>query len=642
MRLIPKSRSKAGSLSLVNFYSCLLRQSASPFTPAFQVLLIAVFSLAGGATRASGQGASADYTCSSPNTGWGNGSTPGGAWLAAGYYNYSFSTSIDDQSTASYVSASFSTCAGGRGINSAGDGGSGSFNWGGGYCNVSIFCSANNGPDDSGIQGVVRINANFALQNQAPWANDSYYSTNEDTWTNWVGLNVGDGDSNLSDCPTGSSYLPGSFGRSGCSFWFSPNANWSGVAWFDFYAVDSWGWGSGWRRAYITVNAVNDAPWANDSYYTINEDGSTGWVGLDVGDVDGNLSDCATGSSSLPGAFSRSGCSIIFTPNANWNGVAWVDFYAADSNSATSAWRRAYITVNTVNDPPTSSGGSFSTNEDTAYSGTLACADIDSGTINRSIVAGPANASAVVTNAATGAFTFTPNADWNGSTSFTFKCNDGQYDSNTSTMSVTVNAVNDAPVSSAGSFSTNEDTSYSGTLACSDIDSGTISRSIVAGPANGNVNITNSTTGAFTFTPNADWNGSTSFTYKCNDGALDSGASTISVTVNAINDPPTLNALSDLNVNSYDGDFTVALSGIGTGAANETQTLTVTASSGDTTLIPHPTVSYASPAATGSLTVSPVNGNTGTATITVTVNDGAASTIRTFTITNYFVYLLHR
>ena len=129
---------------------------------------------------------------------------------------------------------------------------------------------------------------------------------------------------------------------------------------------------------------------------------------------------------------------------------------------------------------------------------------------------------------------------------------------------------------------------------------------------------------------------------QCNDGALDSGTSTISVTVISVNDPPTLDALSNVSINSYDGDFNVPLSGITTGAANEVQTLTVTASSSDTTLVLNPTVSYVSPASTGTLIVSPVNGNTGTATITVSVSDGIATTSRTFNITNSFVYLIHR
>ena len=57
----------------------------------------------------------------------------------------------------------------------------------------------------------------------------------------------------------------------------------------------------------------------------------------------------------------------------------------------------------------------------------------------------------------------------------------------------------------------------------------------------------------------------------------------------------------------------------------ESQTLTVTASSSNTALIPNPTVIYTSPSATGSLSFTPVANAFGTATITVTVNDGQSA-----------------
>src|SRR6185312_35701 len=64
---------------------------------------------------------------------------------------------------------------------------------------------------------------------------------------------------------------------------------------------------------------------------------------------------------------------------------------------------------------------------------------------------------------------------------------------------------------------------------------------------------------------------------------------------------------------------TVSLSGISLGSGS---TLTITAASDNPSLIPNPTVSYASPAATGSLNFTPAANATGTATITVTANNG--------------------
>ena len=97
-----------------------------------------------------------------------------------------------------------------------------------------------------------------------------------------------------------------------------------------------------------------------------------------------------------------------------------------------------------------------------------------------------------------------------------------------------------------------------------------------------------------------------------------------------------MNAIGNLTINENAGLQTVNLSGISSGAANEVQTLTVTATSSNPALIPSPTVSYTSPNTTGTLNFTPaVNGN-GTAIVTVTVNDNGASNnivTRTFTVT---------
>src|SRR5204863_90363 len=66
--------------------------------------------------------------------------------------------------------------------------------------------------------------------------------------------------------------------------------------------------------------------------------------------------------------------------------------------------------------------------------------------------------------------TYTPNANYNGADSFTFKANDGSADSNVATVSITINAVNDAPVASDQSVSTDEDTTKAITLGATDVE----------------------------------------------------------------------------------------------------------------------------------------------------------------------------
>jgi hypothetical protein len=88
--------------------------------------------------------------------------------------------------------------------------------------------------------------------------------------------------------------------------------------------------------------------------------------------------------------------------------------------------------------------------------------------------------------------------------------------------------------------------------------------------------------------------------------------------------PPKLNALVNLAIKENALSQTVSLAGISAGVGNPTQALTVTAVSSNPTLIPNPTITYASPNTTGTLTFKPATNACGTATITVTVNNGQA------------------
>lgn len=104
----------------------------------------------------------------------------------------------------------------------------------------------------------------------------------------------------------------------------------------------------------------------------------------------------------------------------------------------------------------------------------------------------------------------------------------------------------------------------------------------------------------------------------------------------SVNQPPTLDTIASLTLGEDAGLQTVNLSGISSGATNESQTLTVTATSDNATLISNPTVSYISPSASGTLTFTPVANAAGTSIITVTVNDSGASNnivTRTFSVT---------
>jgi hypothetical protein len=235
----------------------------------------------------------------------------------------------------------------------------------------------------------------------------------------------------------------------------------------------------------------------------------------------------------------------------------------------------------------------------------------------------------------------------------------GGVDSVTNTFTVTVNAVNNQPtLNTISNLTTNENAGLQ-TVNLSGITSGAANennqtltvtatsgnKSLIPNPT---VNYTSAnTTGNLTFTPAANASGTATVTVVVHDnggtanGGVDSVTNTFTVTVNAVNtsstnQPPTLNMINNLTINENAGLQTVTLSGISSGAANESQILTVTAASGDTNLVPNPAVNYTNANTVGNLTFTPVTNATGTVTITVNVNDGGASNnivTRTFTVT---------
>ena len=92
------------------------------------------------------------------------------------------------------------------------------------------------------------------------------------------------------------------------------------------------------------------------------------------------------------------------------------------------------------------------------------------------------------------------------------------------------------------------------------------------------------------------------------------------------NSKPLLNQnISDLSVDEDSDDHTVSFTGVADGDFHANQALTVTATSDNTGLIPHPTVTYTSPDTSGTITFAPVPDMIGTAKLTITVNDNGGS-----------------
>jgi hypothetical protein len=162
-----------------------------------------------------------------------------------------------------------------------------------------------------------------------------------------------------------------------------------------------------------------------------------------------------------------------------------------------------------VNDAPVAHDQAVATDEDIALPITLTATDVEGDALTFTIVASPAHG--VLTG--TGAnVTYTPAPDYHGPDSFTFTANDGQVDSNTATIAITVRPVNDAPVAHDQSLATDEDTPLPIVLTASDIDGDVLVYAILTPPQHGTLT---GTGGNLTYTPAADYNGPDRLHLQC-------------------------------------------------------------------------------------------------------------------------------
>jgi VCBS repeat-containing protein len=324
----------------------------------------------------------------------------------------------------------------------------------------------------------------------------------------------------------------------------------------------------------------------------------------------------------------------------------------------------ASIPVHVVpaNTPPVANSDSYSANEDVGISipapGVLGNdTDAQSNALTAVLVSGPSHGSLAFN--ANGSFTYTPNANYSGQDSFTYNANDGALNSTTAaTVTINVNAVNDAPSFTKGSDQTVFEDAGAQSVA-------NWATAISAGPSDeagqtltfmvtGNSNPglfavapSVSASGALTYTPAANANGSATITLKLTDnggtanGGVDaSGEQTFVINVTAVNDAPSFTKGADQTVFENSGVQAIAgwATAISAGPADETgQALTFNVSNNNIALFSaQPSIDPS-----GKLTYTPAPGVFGMATVTVQLHDNGgtanggvdASAAQTFTIT---------
>ena len=251
----------------------------------------------------------------------------------------------------------------------------------------------------------------------------------------------------------------------------------------------------------------------------------------------------------------------------------------------------------------------------------------------------------------TGTVRFTPRPNQFGTTILTVTVEDGGDDNDLNTsgdnltytrsFAVTVNPVNDTPLLDPISDVVIDEDAGEQTIDLTGIDAGgEESQNLRVMASSNNTNLiptptvdynTPNSTGTVRFRPLPNQFGSAIITVTVEDAGNDNDLNTpgdnltysrtFTLTVNPVNDAPLLDPIDDVTIHQDASQQSISVTGIDAGGG-ETQNLRVTAKSQNTDLIPTPTVDYTSPNETGNIYFTPLPDQSGTAVITVTVEDG--------------------
>jgi VCBS repeat-containing protein len=389
--------------------------------------------------------------------------------------------------------------------------------------------------------------------NTAPVAWGDNYQINEDQALNLAAagvlLNDTDADNDpltavlVSDAQHGTVALNGNG-----SFSYTPDANYNGPDSFIYKANDGQA-DSNIAFVSLIVNPVDDTPVASNDSYATNEDtlltvNAAPGVLLNDTDADSNPLTAVLVSRVQHGTLTLNpDGSFTYTPDANYNGLDSFTYQAndgqADSNVATVS-----LTVTPVNDAPVANDDSYSMNEDTVLTVNAAAgvltndSDADGDPLHAALVSGPAHGT-VTSLTPDGSFVYMPLANYNGADSFTYKAFDGGANSDVATVSIMVDAVNDAPVALADAYSTAFRTTLTIDAATGvlqndrDVDGDPITAELVTPTRHGTLTL--NPDGSFSYVPKANYPGQDSFVYHATDGAADSNDVTVQIGIAARN-----------------------------------------------------------------------------------------------------------
>lgn len=220
---------------------------------------------------------------------------------------------------------------------------------------------------------------------------------------------------------------------------------------------------------------------------------------------------------------------FTYTPRSNANGTDTFTFRASDgvanSNTAT-----VTVTITPVNDAPVAVNDSANTQRNTAV--TIAVrtndSDVDGDSLTLTAVTPGSRGQTAIMS---GSVRYTPNSGITGQDTFTYTISDGRGGSANGIVTVTISSVNSAPVAHNGTLKAQPGVATSGTLSASDSDGNSLTYRVITNGSKGVVRLLNPATGAYTYTPTASATGTDIFTFRANDGIVDSSLGTVTVTI---------------------------------------------------------------------------------------------------------------
>jgi len=330
---------------------------------------------------------------------------------------------------------------------------------------------------------------------------------------------------------------------------------------FDYTISDGNG-GTDTEQITVTITGTNDAPIAVNDTVAGTEDTAITLTNAELvdpndQDVDGDSLTITSVSNGTGGTVSLSGGNVIFTPTTDYHGPATFDYTISDGNGATDT---ATVTVNLapVNDPPAAVDDVATTDEDqTIFNLPILSNDSDVDGDPLTIIGTPTAGNGTVTVNPDGTINYTPDANFNGPDTINYTIGDGNGATDTATVSVTVNPVNDAPIATNNTYTGTEDTTLTGNLVTDDtgagidsdpegnpisvtqfrVDSATYAAGATANLTEGDLTINSD--GSFSFVPAPDYNGTVpEAIYTLSDGTLTDTA-TLAIGITSVNDLPT-------------------------------------------------------------------------------------------------------